>query len=249
VVISVPPSPDSTPAARVLRTVPKPAGIPVFPPHGEPAGDCLLARLLADEPERGTVAWPEGFAGGILHRLDTSTSGAVAVADDPHDLEALRGLFREHRLVKRYRLLSARDPGWDENAVEAPIAHDPRHKGRMVVQRGRHTPHRGSWLPACTAFRRLEGRLFEAEMRTGVMHQIRVHAAFLGIPILGDRRYGGGVTPDDAPDGVTFFLHHVGLSMPGLRTASVPDPPWVLAPWTSPPLTDPRDRPTPARDR
>jgi 23S rRNA pseudouridine1911/1915/1917 synthase len=214
----------------------KPAGIPVFPPHDDPGGDCVLARLLADEPERGAVDWPDGFTAGVLHRLDTGTSGAIAVADDPEDLRVLRALFRERLLVKRYLLLAARDPVWDEHVVEVPIAHDPRHRGRVVVQRGRDTPHRGRWLPARTVFRRVDGRLFEAEMRTGVMHQIRVHAAFLGIPILGDRRYGGGFTPEG-----TFCLHHRGFSGPdGLRTAAVPDPSWV----NSPP-----DRPTPARDR
>jgi len=99
---------------------------------------------------------------------------------------------------------------------------------RMVVQRGRSTPHRGRWYSAETRFRRVAGPLFEARMRTGVMHQIRVHAAFVGIPLLGDRIYGGGATPADAPGGVTFFLHHLGISGPeGLHTDSVPLPSWA----------------------
>jgi 23S rRNA-/tRNA-specific pseudouridylate synthase len=97
----------------------------------------------------------------------------------------------------------------------------------MVVQRGHATPHRGAWHPAETRFRALGGDLLEATMSTGVMHQIRVHAAFLGVPLLGDALYGGGRPPDDAPDGLTFFLHHVGLTGPGVATDPVPLPGWA----------------------
>lgn len=211
----------------MIRTLSKPAGLPVFPPHADPRGDCLLARLLAEEPWRADVPWPDGFAGGLAHRLDVSTSGAVLVAGDPDELARLRGWFGEHRLVKTYRLLAAKDVPWDENVCDRPIAHDRRHKGRMVVQRGPSTPHRGRWYPAVTRFRRIEGPLFEATMQTGVMHQIRVHAAFVGIPLRGDHRYGGGPTPDDAPPGVRFHLHHVGVEGPGFRSAPVPLPAWA----------------------
>lgn len=212
----------------MATTCAKPAGLPVFPPHDEPGGDCVLARLLIKAPWRAELPWPEGFEGGIAHRLDISTSGALLVADDPEELGVIRGWFRDGRLRKTYRFLAARDVPWDQHRCDRAVAHDRRHKGRMVVQRGASTPHRGSWLPAETRFRRISGRLWEAEMRTGVMHQIRVHAAFLGLPLLGDRRYGGGPTPDDAPAGVTFFLHHVGLVGPDrLRTEAVPMPGWA----------------------
>lgn len=212
----------------MATTLSKPPGIPVFPPHAEPGGDCLLARLLADAPWRAALPWPEGFAGGIAHRLDTSTSGAILVADDPDELVRLRGWFADRSLLKRYRLLASRDVAWDDNTCDRSLAHDARRKGRVVVERGASTPHRGRWHPAETRFRRLEGRLFEATMRSGFMHQIRVHAAFVGIPLLGDRRYGGGPTPADAPPGVAFFLHHDGLEGPGgFCTAPVPLPAWA----------------------
>lgn len=210
-----------------MKTVYKPPGIPVFPPHADPGGDCVLARLLAEEPGRVHLPWPEGFDAGIAHRLDWSTSGAVVVADDPAELDRIRALFEGKQLLKSYRLLASRDVPWSENSCDAPIANGPRRRGRMVVQRGRNTPHRGRWYPAETSFRRLQGRLWEATMRTGVMHQIRAHAGFVGIAILGDRKYGGGRTPDDAPEGLSFYLHHVGLQGPGLVTDPVPTPAWA----------------------
>lgn len=204
----------------------KPPGLPVFPPHKDPSGDCLLARLLVSHPEQAEHDWPDGFAGGIAHRLDIPTSGLVLAARTPADLVWLRGLFSDKKLRKTYRLLTAREAPWDANTVSAEIAHDRRKKSRMVVRRGKNTPHRGRWLPAETRFRRV-GRVgslwcFEAQMRTGVMHQIRVHAGFAGIALAGDRRYGGGDTPAHFP--VPFALHHVGLVGPGLRPPTQPIP-------------------------
>jgi 23S rRNA-/tRNA-specific pseudouridylate synthase len=96
----------------------------------------------------------------------------------------------------------------------------------MVVQRGADTPHRGSWYEARTVFERISGRQWRAVMRTGVMHQIRVHAAFLGIPLAGDRKYGGGPSPSRQP-GIDFWLHHEGLDDgAGLRTDPVDLPEW-----------------------
>ncbi len=206
-------------------TVYKPAGLPVFPLHGEPGSDCVLRRLLMREPWRRDQPWPEGFAGGIAHRLDRSTSGALLLADDPDELRAIRHAFAEGAFRKRYRLRTRACVPWDHNRCDAPIAHARRRKRRMVVRRGRNTPHRGKWYDASTTFVRIAGPLFEATMRTGVTHQIRVHAAFLGIPIEGDRLYGGGPLREPIP-GVTFLLHHLGLDGP-FCTAPVELPAWA----------------------
>lgn len=208
----------------------KPAGLPCFAPHADPSGDCVLARLLEDRPALSQAPFEPRFAGGIAHRLDISTSGQLLVARSVDALSWLRGLFADKRLSKRYRFLTAKTVPWSENTVDRPIAHARRKKRRMVVQRGQNTPHRGKWLPACTTFRRLgtHGRLtlWEARMHSGVMHQIRVHAAFVGLAIVGDRIYGGGERMERAPDGVDFALHHVGLTGPGLQPTPVPPPPW-----------------------
>lgn len=167
----------------------KPPGIPVFPPHADPAGDCLLARLLARLPAR-LSGWPAGFEGGIAHRLDTATSGLVLAARVPADLPAVRAAFAEQRLRKVYWFRSRGDAL--DQVVEAPIAHHPRRADKMVVARphGR-TAHRGRWYPAWTRFRAMGACWWEAEMHTGVMHQIRVHAASIGLALDGDPLYGG----------------------------------------------------------
>jgi 23S rRNA-/tRNA-specific pseudouridylate synthase len=187
----------------------------------------MLARHLRDQPWRLAVGWPVGFEGGIAHRLDSSTSGALVVGDSLEELKAIREDFAQHRMKKTYRFITDRPIEWAENRCGRPIAHAPRHKGRMVVQRSKSTPHRGRWLPADTCFRRLAPGLVEAVIATGVMHQIRVHAAFLGIPLRGDRRYGGGA-PIDPNGGLEFCLHHLGLEGPGgFKTDPVPLPEWA----------------------
>ena len=135
-------------------------------------------------------------------------------------------MFESRSLRKVYRFISQGHVTWDAHEVNTPIAHDKRKRGKMVVQRGKNTPHRGKWYAAHTKFRRLrsvgsEGVLWEAEITTGVMHQIRVHAAWVGIPLLGDKRYGGG---DPVNERIPFFLHHVGLSGPELCPNSAPIP-------------------------
>lgn len=210
----------------MAMTFDKPSGVPVFPPHADPAGDCVLARLLAAEPGRGAGPWPAGFEGGIAHRLDTDTSGAVLVADDPAELARIRAAFVSGALRKSYRLRSAREVPWDENVCDRELAHDATHRGRMIVRRGPDTPHRGRWYPAHTEIRRLGSGLWAVVITTGVTHQIRAHAAFVGLPIVGDRRYGGGAP---LPGGPALCLHHVGLVGPGIATTEVETPEWARA--------------------
>lgn len=217
---------------RLLLLV-KPAGIPVFPPHADPEGDCLLARLRAARPEQAVGPWPDGYDGGLAHRLDTATSGAVLAARTPEDLVWLRGLFAGRALVKTYRFVSARDVPWDSHVVTTALAHDARRKDRMIAQRGADTPHRGRWYPAETRLRRL-GRLgglgiWEARMKSGVMHQIRAHAASVGLALAGDAIYGGGPPPDFAgrPEDAPFLLHHLGVAGPDLPPLPpLPPPAW-----------------------
>ena len=202
----------------------KPAGLSVFPLHNAPEKDCLLHRLLEERRDQEND-FPERFKGGLLHRLDISTSGIVLAVKTPEALLRFRGLFTEKALLKTYRFISDRRVPWESNQVSASIAHDKRRKKRMVVQRSPSTPHRGKWYPAQTHFRRIGETLWEATMRSGVMHQIRVHAAFVGLPLAGDPIYGGGSLMQ-APEGVQFALHHARIEGPGLESITAPTPEW-----------------------
>jgi len=212
-----------------LLWIQKPAGLPVFPPHNTPEGDCVLARLQSEGVCEKAPAepFPEGFEGGILHRLDVSTSGILLAVRSPHRFAEYRALFTEKALTKRYRFLTHRRVPWSEHRVDLPIAHDKRRKRRMVVQRGANTPHRGKWYPAETFFRHIEGGLWEAVIRTGVMHQIRVHAASCGLTLAGDPIYGSAKDAlGGCPEGVDFCLHHVGLEGGELELQRLDPPGW-----------------------
>ena len=187
----------------------KPAGLPVFPRRtkagqDERAVDCMLTRLVAAMPEQSVPSWPDGFDGGILHRLDNGTSGLLVAARSLDALAVGRRLFGGGRLRKTYLFLSQGDVDWSEHTVDRPIAHAKGDRRKMVWQRGRKTPHRGAWRPARTSFQRIEGALWRAQMSEGVRHQIRLHAASVGLPLQGDRLYGGG------GEG-RFYLHHEEL--------------------------------------
>ena len=196
------------------RTVEKPGGIPVFTPNKSPEGDCLLQRYLKVWPESAIHAWPKGFDSGIAHRLDIPTTGLVIAAKSPESLKIIRDNFSQKRLQKHYFFVSRKDVSWDRHEMTAEIGHDKRKKRRMVVKRGSNTPVRGKWLEAKTLFNRVGkseiGHIWHAEMSTGVMHQIRLHAAFAGIALAGDTLYGGGLALRCAPHG-SFLLHHFGI--------------------------------------
>ena len=195
----------------------KPAGLPVFPPH-DGVGTSLYAWWQA-HPDFPAEGFPAGFEGGIAHRLDTATSGLVLVARNAGSLTALRERFASRALRKLYVFRSQVAPsvaGYSSTLIEVPIAHHPRSSRRMIVQDRPVKDHRGRWYPAWTRFTALEqpaatseneGFLWQAEIRTGVMHQIRVHALHAGIPLCGDPLYGAG---SEGP----FLLHHAQMIFP-----------------------------------
>lgn len=204
----------------------KPAGIPVFPPH-DGIGGSLLAwwQAHADFPAQ---EFPAGFEGGIAHRLDTATSGLVLVARSPESLTTVRDRFATRALRKLYVFRSHVTPtvaGFSSALIEVPIAHHPRSSRRMVVQDRPVKDHRGRWYPAWTQFTALAepegfsevGFLWQAEIRTGVMHQIRVHALHAGIPLCGDPLYGAG---SEGP----FLLHHAQMLFPDSASPVAPLP-------------------------
>jgi 23S rRNA pseudouridine1911/1915/1917 synthase len=186
-----------------VLVVAKPAGLVTHPTEAHRGGS-LVNRLLG----MGVELAPAGGAlrPGIVHRLDAGTSGLVLVAKTDRAYDALRGLFRTHAVDRRYVALVRGSVADDVFDVDAPLG---RRAARVVVDRA-------EGRAAETAFSVLErlprSTLVEAVPRTGRTHQIRVHLAAIGHPILGDRAYGGAGGEATALGLVRPFLHARGLA-------------------------------------
>ncbi len=169
-----------------LLVIHKPAGLVVHPAAGHWQGT-LLNGLLAHHA--GAAALPRA---GIVHRLDKDTSGLMLVGKSLRAVDALVRMIAA-RDVHRLYLALAHGPwrGEAEVWVDRPIGRDPRNRLRMAV----HAEGSTAAKPAQTRIRRLDGEgavvLVACKLHTGRTHQIRVHMAWLGCPLLGDGLYGG----------------------------------------------------------
>jgi 23S rRNA pseudouridine1911/1915/1917 synthase len=200
-----------------LLVVDKPAGMVAHPGAGQARGT-LAAAALAHAPGMAGVGGPR--RPGIVHRLDKGTSGLIVLAKTSVAYAALTGQLARRAVTRRYLALAHGLPAGGEGVVDAPIARDPRSRVRMAVA----PPGKGK--RALTRYRVLERfrganggvTYLECRLETGRTHQIRVHLASLGHPLLGDQTYGGRVRIDDPAlarlvanlDGVA--LHAAGLS-------------------------------------
>jgi 23S rRNA pseudouridine1911/1915/1917 synthase len=166
-----------------LVVVNKPAGLSVHPGPGHPDGT-LVNGLLAHIPDLGGIGGE--LRPGIVHRLDKDTSGLLVVAKTAQAHATLVEAFAEREVAKTYLAIVRGRPELGEGMIDAPLARDPVHRQRMAIVEGGR--------PARTAFRVVaEGggwSLVEARPETGRTHQIRVHMASIGHPIVGDALYG-----------------------------------------------------------
>jgi 23S rRNA pseudouridine1911/1915/1917 synthase len=171
--------------------------------HGTLVGG-LLARFpdLSDLVASGVCA-PD--RPGIVHRLDKGTSGLLVVARTAESYRALVAQLAERTMERRYLALVTGHVAADQGEVDAPIGRSARTPTKMAVA--------ASGKPARTSYKvrqRWEGRtLLELSLQSGRTHQIRVHMAAIGHPVVGDARYG---TPDRLLGQGRFFLHAFRLA-------------------------------------
>jgi 23S rRNA pseudouridine1911/1915/1917 synthase len=194
---------------EAFMVVDKPAGMVVHPAPGHAGG--TLANAVLGLAELGGPGHEVGPAHrpGLVHRLDRDTSGLLVVARDENAFRNLQAQWAGRTVDKAYVALVRGAPREPTATIEAPIGRDPRHRQRMaVVAAGR---------PAATAYRTLErlrgATLLECRIATGRTHQIRVHLASIGHPVVGDRLYGSA-----EPELGRQFLHAARLGFRHPRT-------------------------------
>ncbi len=190
-----------------IAVIDKPAGLSVHPGPGHP-DRTLVNGLLAQCPDLQGVG--DSLRPGIVHRLDKDTSGLMVVAKTHRAHLDLSGQMKERQVTKGYSGLAAGALSPPAGRIDAPIFRDPRRRQRMaVVPGGRASVTRYRVVESLDGY-----SLLELYLETGRTHQIRVHLAHLGHPLLGDAVYGKA-----SPLLARQFLHahHLGFSHPETR--------------------------------
>ena len=222
--VRLPEAPSATPAAepgvRVavvfadddVAVIDKPAGLVVHPGAGHAEGT-LVGGLLAEFPDLAELVAAGVCAAdrpGIVHRLDKGTSGLLAVARTADAYRSLVAQLATRSMERTYLALVEGVVPDDRGEVDAPIGRSVRTPTKMAITpRGR---------AARTAYRVLERRgidtgapttFLELALQSGRTHQVRVHMAAIGHPVIGDARYG---TADKRLGSGRFFLHAARLA-------------------------------------
>jgi 23S rRNA pseudouridine1911/1915/1917 synthase len=205
-----------------LRIIDKPVGLVVHPAPGHWSGT-LLNGLLALDPRAALLP-----RAGIVHRLDRDTSGLMVVARSRQAMDALVASIAAREVKRQYLALAHRSwQGARARHVDAPIGRDPRNRLRMaVVDLERH-----AGKTARTLVELLDGNeqgcAVRCTLETGRTHQIRVHMASIGHPLVGDALYGGapaaGLTRQALHAFRLEFAHPVTHEPMAFRSPPPPD--------------------------
>ena len=199
-----------------IAVINKPAGMVVHPAPGNPDGtlvNALLARLSTLSGIGGELR------PGIVHRLDKDTSGLILIAKDDAAHLALSAQLANHEMEKHYRAVVEGNMPAASGTVNAPIGRSARDRKKMAIR-----PDGRSAVTEWTVMKpQMRGTLLDVHILTGRTHQIRVHMASIGHPVMGDPIYGH---PANAP---RLMLHayslrftHPGTGQPVTFTAPCP---------------------------
>nr|WP_316791561.1 RluA family pseudouridine synthase [Thermoleptolyngbya oregonensis] len=206
--VSIPPSEPMTLQAEAipldilfedahLMIVNKPVGLVVHPAPGHTTGT-LVNALLAHCPDLAGIGGVQ--RPGIVHRLDKDTSGALAIAKTDQAHQRLQAQFKTKTARRTYLAVVYGAPKADAGTVDAPIGRHPVDRKKMAI-----VPEDRGGRRAVTHWQVVERlgnyTLMQFDLETGRTHQIRVHSAHLGHPVVGDPVYSGGKS--------------VGVNLPG----------------------------------
>jgi tRNA pseudouridine32 synthase/23S rRNA pseudouridine746 synthase len=177
-----------------LVVVEKPAGLPAVPGRAPGLDDCVARRVAVELPDAL-----------VVHRLDQATSGLMLFARGAAMQQALSRAFADRAVAKRYVAIVAGRTDADAGEIDTPIAADWPNRPRRIVDRERGQPSLTRWRVLA---RDLATTRFELEPVTGRTHQLRVHLASIGHPILGDALYAPPEVQEAAP---RLLLHASAL--------------------------------------
>jgi 23S rRNA pseudouridine1911/1915/1917 synthase len=196
---------------EALVAIDKPAGMVAHPSttvRGGTVSELACARY-GELPNAQGADRP-----GIVHRLDSETSGVMVLARTPVAAEHLIEQFRERRVRKIYHALAQGEARFDSDWIEYPLARSAEHEGRVQIATD------GQGKPASTFYRTLErfdGAAFlELEPKTGRTHQLRAHLEAIDLPLFGDPLYRGRrrtALPREAPVPARQALHASRLEL------------------------------------
>jgi 23S rRNA pseudouridine1911/1915/1917 synthase len=171
-----------------LLIVDKPQGLATAPGKSP----SLCEEVFRARPELAAVSGYKAGEGGLLNRLDNDTGGLVLFAKTDEAFRFYERETKEGRVAKTYLAVVHGAPERAAGRIEAPIGHSAKSARRMVPAGGKQAV-RGRARKADTSYRLIESRppfaLLEVDIERGARHQIRVHLAAVGLPIVGDRLY------------------------------------------------------------
>jgi 23S rRNA pseudouridine1911/1915/1917 synthase len=187
-----------------LIAINKPTGMASHPAPGTRRGTLVAALLHRWSLGEG---WPDPQRPGIVHRLDKDTTGVMVVAKTPVALHGLARQFQNRTVSKQYLAVVRGVPRLDSGIVDLAIGRDPQNRKRMQAREGQKREARTRWVvQARFGGARPTSALVECRPETGRTHQIRVHLASLGHPLVGDEIYGSRRVPAGAGSAVREAL-------------------------------------------